>query len=299
MNNANLHLLFNTRYFSDKELDFSLILSDRKSEKYKVYFEKKNEAILSRSFNISVDGSFIKNLFENLQFDNSKSFCLKILNPGLLIGAGYSHEIKYKGEIKLGFSFDYTSGLPYIPGSSIKGVLRSIFPDWSNQRKIRLTDKALKIKENQTFFLLNFIHGIKDKNSGSDPLNQKYISAIENEIFNGIVNDNKLSIYQRDVFFDAMLENTKNTEILDKETITPHFKKGIPLQDVILKEPDPITFIKVRPGISFRFGFYVHDNTAADSSLLSPSLKLKLFMHVLTTIGIGAKTNVGFGQLSE
>ena len=47
--------------------------------------------------------------------------------PGVLIGTGNPHEISMENAIKCGFSFDYVTGLPYIPGSSIKGMLRSYF----------------------------------------------------------------------------------------------------------------------------------------------------------------------------
>ena len=42
---------------------------------------------------------------------------------------GYEHELKIDKELKLGLSFDFTTGQPYIPGSSIKGVLRQAFRD--------------------------------------------------------------------------------------------------------------------------------------------------------------------------
>ena len=48
--------------------------------------------------------------------------------PGLLLGIGNGHELpSVKGQAILGFHFDYTTGLPEITGSSIKGVLRSAF----------------------------------------------------------------------------------------------------------------------------------------------------------------------------
>lgn len=56
------------------------------------------------------------------------SFRLKSLYPGLLLGSGYPHELPdVKEQAILGFDFDYTTGLPIIRGSSIKGVLRSAF----------------------------------------------------------------------------------------------------------------------------------------------------------------------------
>ena len=56
------------------------------------------------------------------------SFELTTTYPGLLLGSGYLHELPdIKGQAILGFDFDYTTGLPIIRGSSIKGVLRNAF----------------------------------------------------------------------------------------------------------------------------------------------------------------------------
>ena len=49
--------------------------------------------------------------------------------PGLVTGIGLQHEINDIAEaMQLGLHFDYTSGMPVIYGSSVKGVLRSYFP---------------------------------------------------------------------------------------------------------------------------------------------------------------------------
>jgi len=70
------------------------------------------------------------NDFQICEIPNVSSFRMKTKYPGLLIGVGYSHGSgRADDDIKCGFSFDYVSGQPYIPGSSVKGVLRSIFKD--------------------------------------------------------------------------------------------------------------------------------------------------------------------------
>ena len=56
------------------------------------------------------------------------SFELTTTYPGLVLGTGYSHETGTEGEFKLGFYFDWTTGLPVIPGSSVKGILRAAGP---------------------------------------------------------------------------------------------------------------------------------------------------------------------------
>lgn len=60
----------------------------------------------------------------------SHSFILTVCYPGLLVGIGNTHDSGMGDEeIGVGFSFDYVTGQPYIPGSSVKGVLRSHFTD--------------------------------------------------------------------------------------------------------------------------------------------------------------------------
>lgn len=54
-------------------------------------------------------------------------FELQTVYPGLLIGIGIAHGFNGKGEAALGLCLDYVTGMPYIPGSSVKGVLRSAF----------------------------------------------------------------------------------------------------------------------------------------------------------------------------
>lgn len=87
------------------------------------------------------DGSSLKQLSEvwkNIIAKDENIFQVELTTsyPGLITGIGVSHQTTLKWmdkndqipEFKLGITFDYTTGLPIIPGSSIKGVLRSFFP---------------------------------------------------------------------------------------------------------------------------------------------------------------------------
>ena len=51
---------------------------------------------------------------------NIQSFQLLTTYPGLLFGTGYTHGVGEVGEFKLGFYFDYTTGMPLIPGHAVK-----------------------------------------------------------------------------------------------------------------------------------------------------------------------------------
>ena len=61
----------------------------------------------------------------------AETFRLQVEYPGMILGAGNLHCGGLSDdEIKMGFSFDYVTGQPYIPGSSVKGVLRSCFEQY-------------------------------------------------------------------------------------------------------------------------------------------------------------------------
>jgi len=185
----------------------------------------------------------------------------------------------------LGFFFDYTTGLPCIPGSSVKGVLRdacekadgeyakSIIEELKNgvrkPYKPEVNDEVKKLS-NIVFF---------NKGKKSDFVMQ---------VFEGQDNkENYIPFKDRDIFFDAFPINSQNEngKFLANDYITPH--------DNPLKNPVPIQFMKVLPQVTFRFNFRLSDKP------FSKKIKLELFRQILLDLGVGAKTNVGYGQFTE
>ncbi len=222
---------------------------------------------------INVDNGVLKGLRSRVDYEDdllgeirlisTHGFRLKVAYPGLLVGVGYFHGLPDdNSDIKVGFYFDYTTGLPTIPSSSIKGVLRSFFED---------TDKAIKKEKEE------FIRGILKKND----LN---IDQLRDEIFEGLSHKNgtkeNIPMYERDKFFDACVA-TKNAPILAEDYLAPHEP---------FKEPIPIKMIKVRPGVEFEFNFILHDG------IISADEKEYLFFRLLLEGGIGAKTASGYGH---
>lgn len=99
------------------------------------------------------------------------------------------------------------------------------------------------------------------------------------------------SNYKRDIFFDAVIiEANDSRKILAPDAITPH-------TDGPLKNPKPITFVKIASGCTLEFRFHLEDSMVNDR-IISKEQKLDWFKEILTTYGIGAKTNVGYGQLT-
>lgn len=297
--NINLGWHFYRNYFYADGNGIPLVLIKSKeyleSEATEKLFKVKNREIEDTKYTIDYFSS---------QTDASK---LKLYTtyPGLLLGSGYTHEVLAKGEFKLGFYFDHTTGLPIIPGSSIKGVLRSVFPQW--QRDKSTTDELKKVKtywiqsliENKT---IEEIEKEYDSDEKFKPLKEK-IHLLELEIFEGIKDNSKTkttekyySIYQRDIFHDAIIvEAGKDKKIVGTDSITPHIDQSgkLSYEQAMLKNPTPLAFLKVLPSVGFQFNFDLKDG------LLTVKQKQLLFEKVLLTIGIGAKTNVGYGQFSK
>ena len=189
------------------------------------------------------------------------SFELKTCYPGLLCGVGYHHEINNpKNEPKeddapevynLGMYFDYTSGLPVIPGSSIKGMLRSAIEEW------------------------DFLADYKPNNG-----------VTREEIIKTVCEGKELSIYDRDIFLDAIPIKADN-KLFGEDYITHH---PTPLQN-----PNPVRFLRVNPGVTYQFRFILRNNDNG----LKADFKEDLFKAIICTFGLGAKTNVGYGQFVE
>ena len=106
---------------------------DTREEYQKTFFERKHNALFAAS--IEDQPTQYLDLVDADQRPSMKGLALQTTYPGLLTGTGMSHQTGSKGESKLGFAFDPCTGLPYLPGSSVKGMLRSSFPQKVNSQK--------------------------------------------------------------------------------------------------------------------------------------------------------------------
>ena len=221
---SNLGWLFYKDYF--RGIDYA----DLSNPDNQTIIQDKVKKIINQSVSIVEDERL-----GNIHFKATTTY------PGLILGSGNAHELpSIEGQVILGFHFDYTSGLPVIQGSSIKGVLRSAF----------------KYPE----YIKEYVDDEVD------------VEALEKEIFNN-----------GDVFFDATIMS--NGKILSDDFLTPH-------GDDPLKNPIPLRFIKVLPNVTFRFDFELSDG------ILIKESKAILFANILSDLGIGAKTNVGYGKFN-
>ena len=241
----NMHYIFNVEYFKDI---FSM-------ESKKDEIKRRNKDICNFKFT-EADLPFTK----CKKMDGFKNFSLYTLYPGLLLGIGNPHSLKEEGAIKLGFTFDYVTGLPYITGSTLKGMIRSCFPG------------DVKDEEKDGDFS-SLIRGILEKND----LN---VLALKENMF-----DNN------DIFLGAYPVIQNNSSLMEMEFITSHTEK--------FKNPNPVSLIKVKPDVEFCFSFLFTDYTENGMVIVSAEEKSNLCKELILLMGIGAKTNVGFGRFSE
>lgn len=196
-----------------------------------------------------------------------------VRNPGLIIGGGLPHgEINVKS-YKTGLQFDYTTGLPIIPGSSVKGTIRSAFPKNTDDRA-----HMEYVKE-----IIRVVVGRVLSDAGVLELRDNMFgSSIDDESKKGC-----------DVFADAVLSSTSvendNVPVFVEDFLTPHH-----LDDNPFAEPVPIRIVKVGVGVGFTFCYKFtewNDITARH--------KLEICTNIIEDMGLGAKTNVGYGYLTR
>ena len=316
--NCNLGLAFYRKYYEDwdfendrpknglasKGVPYARDMNNKQdvAKMEKSYFVYKSKSILNQQLTT-------ENLFGyKLPAINSK-ISLRTSYPGLLLGTGYIHGIGKTGEHKIGFFFDHTTGLPIIPGSSVKGVLRSVFPIryqeqarfFEKENKPKASEVCKKMAEASKIFLQKLLKTIAPniQPNGSIGL----IEQIELEIFEGKYfsvegnTGNQLPMPLRDVFHDAIITDAKNSAILGNDFITPHknTKKNSTPDELV--NPNPIQFLKVLPGIQFTFQFKLPEGNDQFPRLLDSKKRKQLFEKILHFKGIGAKTNVGYGKL--
>lgn len=221
-------------------------------------------------------------VLEVLGYANYSVVNMRVQAPGLLIGSGLAHGLPGSEEdVKTGLQFDYTSGLPVIPGSSVKGVIRSAFPTIKEDK-----EQSNEADSEKLNYIKSLIADIPE--FSSLVLEDNDILELGNQMFN-----------HGDIFADALLvgygtrmkQQGPVNQVLAEDYITPH--TGGPLA-----QPIPIKIVKVAPGVTFAFCFKFNE-TKIGAKVVSASMKKALCAAILQDLGVGAKTNVGYGVLKR
>lgn len=187
----------------------------------------------------------------------TKGKCLALQTESRFVtGLGREHPVEN------GFAWHPTLGTPYLPGSSIKGLLRawaSLW--WANEKEGRERDEQKAL-----------IHAILGR--GEARADEGAVGAI--------------------VIFDAL---PLQPVVLEADVMTPHYddyyQKGLAPGDWI--SPVPIPFLVVAEGTQFQFAFA--PRSSAGREYLST---VEAWLNdALRWLGAGAKTAVGYGRFGE
>ena len=211
---------------------------------------------------------------EKIMF-TEQSFLMETRYPGMLIGLGYPHYAgreNQKKEIKCGFTLDYVTGLPYWPGSSLKGTLRNAF-----ETKV------------DNHYLVQML--LEDMEIILDDIS--YNNLVQ-EIFGSKIGKERENQKGEDIFLDAVLANpNKNNQVLGEDYITSH---ELSEKDRIgLKEPNPVRILRILPEVRILFRFQLKDSNVCKD--LTADKKKRLYEQIIEIMGVGAKTNIGYGAL--
>lgn len=165
-------------------------------------------------------------------------------------------------------------GVPYIPGSALKGVLsyyyllknKNMIEQTIDQKNSSIEDENKRYKKEKLLDLELF----------AEKELQEYINIFGNETQKGKV-----------IFFDAYPTKFPELEI---DIMNPHYVEYYrgekPPADYL--KPVPIKFLTVKRGTEFLFAF------KTEKEDLKEKVK-ELIKEALTYTGIGAKTSLGYG----
>lgn len=244
---------------------------------------------------------------QKLTFDTMPSaaaLCLEAsATAPFTTGLGNEHPLES------GFAFLNPYGLPYLPGSGVKGVLRQAARelasgDWGD---------AHGWNEDKCYTLM---HGEGEQRHTVLDKNKQPVMLSMLDVFFGRESDNGDTDHLRGalVFWDVIPQIAG--ESLTVEIMTPHqshyyqWKKDqrgneIPVPPHDSGQPTPISFLTVPPKSGFVF--HVQCNLA-HLNRLSPDLAVDgkwrglltaAFEHAFDWLGFGAKTAVGYGAMTR
>ncbi|MFV0476269.1 MAG: type III-B CRISPR module RAMP protein Cmr6 [Parahaliea sp.] len=228
--------------------------------------------------------------FDSLASDDSRLRIEALATAPFTTGLGNEHPLEN------GFAFLNPYGLPCLPGSGIKGVLRQAARelasgDWG-ERQGWSQEKTFMLeagKERIEFSAIDALFGLESPDGGTQHLRGALtfwdvIPQIKGDnLLVEIMTPHQSHYYQQ------------KTDRKAGDSITPH-DSG---------QPNPISFLTVPPGSGFCF--YVQCNLT-HLQRITPELAAEgkwknllsaAFEHAFEWLGFGAKTAVGYGQMID
>ena len=242
------------------------------------------------SFNKNLYQQFIGRIFimlKELEKQNYKVFFYPFTSRSrLIIGLGSIHPLETS------ITLHHIFGIPYIPGSALKGVCRMV-AFWELAQNFGVIEDERKLQELQKKFYGELVDN-NDKNK--EILKYQLLFGAQN--FKGLL-----------LFLDAYPEISGDGKLFDLDVMNVHYPKyysgNEPPAD--WQNPNPIFFLTVKEGILFNFYVlfdeYRFNRLKKDKSELTSVLEdlnienevKSLLKQALQNFGIGAKTSLGYG----
>jgi len=192
-----------------------------------------------------------------------------VLSSRLITGLGQSHPCETS------IVLDHTTGVPYIPASTLKGIVR-----------LGCTIEVI----NDDNYSSGEFYG-EDKNGRF--LREEKTPVRELFGYQDDSDDGKLTTSGGVVFLDAYPAEPPS---ITADIINPHYSKyyqeKIPPADN--QDPVPVKFIAVEKGAVFVFRMLIENDSANHIELLKNGIERALYVE-----GIGAKTAAGYGRFSS
>jgi len=245
-----------------------------------------------------------KHGYENI-FKIEKDKCLKLKTASrLVVGFGAGHVLETS------LTLHHIFGIPYIPGSALKGVVRMV-NFWEIVEKLnKKSDEDIEKLQKQLY---------EDEISNSDKNDFDKKDILKHKLLFGTQKFKALL-----VFLDAYPEVQNNQQIFELDVMTPHYQGYYTKNQVPgdWENPNPIPFLTVKKGIIFCFNV-LFDKFRAERLLtlkddefpnqakgiikewfndnfskISQDVK-KWIEDALTEFGVGAKTRLGYGIFEQ
>ncbi len=225
-------------------------------------------------------------------------FC-KVKYPGMLTGMSLfrgpesetgeqnSDTIANVNNDKLdgGITLDSVTGYPYLPGSTVKGILRTPF------------------RENPEFAGAIIQDALK--NTGEWSIEE--IAEFETRVFGNRNVESEGQDVEADIsqgedsFLDAYPVTADpgiSAQLLDLETLAVP-KSDTPKGWEQLRQANVLSFLKIRPGVIFQFRFLGEDIELSSGRMITIKQRTRIYGRILEIMGAGAKTNSGYGNLER
>lgn len=247
--------------------------TDRKDKRGKVIGKERNLWLQRICENFKPDPELIASTYQRWRAMTEGALRFTMVSCSrMIIGLGG------KGALEFGITLHPVTGLPYIPGSALKGLCRNyLLLLMAEQKGITVEQKQLDALDEELCL---------ETNESDNAKLYRWLFGTQSEA-------------GQCVFFDAVLKEIPNKgSLFELDVMTPHFRQYYesggkkPPHDA--DNPNPITYIAVKANLEFEFAMgYRHNASLKRRKILE--LGAEFFQQALELMGVGAKTAAGYG----